>query len=94
MAAAKRAHKPALLDFYADWCLPCKEMELKTFDARGRARARALQLVKVDCTNDDDPAVAAAKKRWGAATLPTLVLLGADGKVVAASTTSSSRKSC
>jgi len=79
---ARALHKPALLDFYADWCLPCKELELKTFSRAEVARALArFTLVKVNCTTDDDPAVAAAKKRWGADTLPTLVLLDADGKV-------------
>ena len=41
------ASSPALLDFYADWCLPCKELELKTFSSpRWRAccqRSRARQ---------------------------------------------------
>jgi len=82
IAAARAQHKPALLDFYADWCLPCKELELKTFSRAEVAHALArFTLVKVNCTTDDDPAVAAAKKRWGADTLPTLVLLDADGKV-------------
>ena len=79
---ARAQHRPALLDFYADWCLPCKELERKTFSRAEVARALGrFTLVKVNCTTDDDPAVAAAKKRWGADTLPTLVLLDADGKV-------------
>ena len=83
VAARSAAHKPALLDFYADWCLPCKEMELKTFDKAEVARELGrFTLVKVDTTHDDDPAVIDAKKRYGADTLPTVVLLDADGKVV------------
>ena len=82
LKVARALHRPALLDFYADWCLPCKELERKTFSRAEVARALGrFTLVKVDCTTDDDPAVAAAKKRWGAATLPTIVLLDGNGKV-------------
>jgi thiol:disulfide interchange protein DsbD len=79
---ARAHHRPALLDFYADWCLPCKELELKTFSRAEVAHALGrFTLVKVNCTTDDDPAVAAAKKRWGADTLPTLVLLDSNGNI-------------
>jgi thiol:disulfide interchange protein DsbD len=79
---AQAEHRPALLDFYADWCLPCKELELKTFSRAEVAKQLArFTLVKVNCTSDDDPAVTAAKQRWHADTLPTLVVVGADGKV-------------
>jgi thiol:disulfide interchange protein DsbD len=79
---AQALHQPALLDFYADWCIPCKELDRNTFGRPEVAEALArFTLVKVDCTHDDDPAVAAAKERWKAETLPTLVLLGTDGKV-------------
>jgi thiol:disulfide interchange protein DsbD len=82
LRVARALHRPVLLDFYADWCLPCKELELKTFSRTEVARAlERFTLVKVNCTTDDDPAVSAAKKRWGAETLPTLVLVDADGKV-------------
>jgi thiol:disulfide interchange protein DsbD len=74
-------HKPALFDFYADWCLPCKELELKTFsDPRVKAALAGFTLVKVNCTQDDDPAVIEAKRRHHAATLPTLSILDADGR--------------
>jgi len=83
VAAAKSAHKPALLDFYADWCLPCKEMELKTFEnPEVASELERYQLVKVDMTSDDDPNVVAVRERYQATTLPTLVLLDSDGKVV------------
>jgi thiol:disulfide interchange protein DsbD len=82
IAQAKAKHTAALLDFYADWCLPCKELELKTFSRADVARALSnLTLVKVNATTDDDPEVAAAKERYGAATLPTLVLVDENGKV-------------
>ncbi len=82
LADARARHAPALLDFYADWCLPCKELELKTFSNPDVARELArYSLAKVDCTTDDDPAVVATKQRFGAATLPTLVLLKPDGQV-------------
>jgi thioredoxin:protein disulfide reductase len=82
LAQAQDRRTPALLDFYADWCLPCKELELKTFSHPEVARElKRFTLAKVDCTTDDDPAVIAAKRRYGADTLPTLVLMGSDGKV-------------
>ena len=44
LAAAKAAGKPAMLDFYADWCVSCKEMEKFTFsETRGAERARGLR---------------------------------------------------
>jgi thioredoxin:protein disulfide reductase len=81
MAAAKAAHKPALLDFYADWCIPCKEMDVKTFDKVADELQR-FQLVKVDCTNDDDPIVVDTVKRYDAQTRPTIIVVDSDGKIV------------
>jgi thioredoxin:protein disulfide reductase len=82
IAVAKKEHKLALLDFYADWCLPCKELELKTFSRADVARVLSkFTLVKVNTTSDDDPEVAAVKARYGADTLPTIVVVDESGKV-------------
>ncbi|HEU4851238.1 MAG TPA: protein-disulfide reductase DsbD [Telluria sp.] len=46
--------RPAMLDFYADWCVSCKEMEKLTFtDERVRARMRQAVLLQVDVTAND-----------------------------------------
>ena len=52
--------RPVMLDFYADWCVSCKEMEAFTFvDPRVIQRMNQMLLLKVDVTanNADDRAL-------------------------------------
>jgi thiol:disulfide interchange protein DsbD len=54
------AGRTVMLDFYADWCVSCKEMERYTFsDERVRARFRDMVLLQADVTanNADDAAL-------------------------------------
>jgi thioredoxin:protein disulfide reductase len=51
----KTAGKPAMLDFYADWCVSCKEMEAFTFsDPRVRAKLDGMLLLQADVTANND----------------------------------------
>ncbi|MDB5853570.1 MAG: protein-disulfide reductase DsbD [Herminiimonas sp.] len=59
-ALAQAPGKTTLLDFYADWCVSCKEMEKFTFsDPMVRARLNDMQLLQADVTanSDDDKAL-------------------------------------
>ncbi|CCD39043.1 Cytochrome c-type biogenesis protein DsbD,protein-disulfide reductase [Candidatus Paraburkholderia kirkii UZHbot1] len=50
-SAIRSAAWPAMLDFYADWCVSCKEMEKLTFsDAHVQARLAQLNLLRADVT--------------------------------------------
>ena len=60
VAILAKTTRPVMLDFYADWCVSCKEMEAFTFvDARVAQRMGQLLLLQVDVTanNTDDRAL-------------------------------------
>ncbi len=55
VATAQAAGKTVMFDFYADWCVSCKEMEKYTFtDAAVRAALADVVLLKADVTANDD----------------------------------------
>jgi len=62
-----------VLDFYADWCLPCKELDKLTFsESRVAPRLGQMALYKVDLTSST-PATDALRARYRIAGVPTIV---------------------
>jgi len=79
-AITASAGKPVLLDFYADWCVSCKELETDTFtDPQVAAKLRSMTLLRADVTANN-AADQALLKRFGLFGPPGLILFGADGK--------------
>jgi len=74
--------KPVMLDFYADWCVSCKEMEKFTFaDPAVAAKLKEFTLLQADVTanNADDKALL---KRFGLFGPPGIIFFK-DGKEIA-----------
>jgi thioredoxin:protein disulfide reductase len=86
IAHARSTGKPLLVDFQADWCLPCKELEVNVFAHPDVAPVLGgFTLLKVDVTREDeDESLGELKKKYGVETLPAVRLLGPDGRVVGA----------
>ena len=79
LEAARAAGRPAMLDFYADWCVSCKEMEHRTFTDPGVQDALAkATLLQADVTANDE-ADQALLQRFGILGPPTIVFFGPDG---------------
>jgi len=71
--AAISSGQPMGLDFYADWCIPCKELDKKTFSHPEVAqRLAAFARFKVDLTRNT-PENGAIRERFQALGVPTIV---------------------
>jgi thiol:disulfide interchange protein DsbD len=79
-AKVMAAGQPVMLDFYADWCVSCKEMERFTFsDPAVQAKLAGFKLLKADVTanNADDKALLA---RFGLFGPPGILFFDKTGK--------------
>ena len=80
LVAAAADGKTTMLDFYADWCVSCKEMEAYTFTDAGVQTALAnTVLLQADVTKNDE-ADQALLQHFGVFGPPTIIFFGTDGQ--------------
>jgi thiol:disulfide interchange protein DsbD len=78
----KAPGKPVMLDFYADWCVSCKEMEAFTFsDPKVRAQLDGMLLLQADVTAHND-AHRALLKRFSLFGPPGIIFFDAQGREI------------
>ena len=84
LAAAQESGKPVMVDFYADWCAACKELDLYTWsDPKVQAELRRFVVVKVDMTRPS-PHDAHYKSTYGIVGLPVVAFHDSQGRLLAA----------
>jgi thiol:disulfide interchange protein DsbD len=80
---ARLANKPVIMDFYADWCIPCLELDRLTFtDSKVIAATEDFVKLKVDLTHFNSSESEALRQQFNISGVPTIVFLGRDGEEV------------
>jgi thiol:disulfide interchange protein DsbD len=82
LAEARAAHRPVMIDFFAEWCAACKELDRETYPSPEVVAAGARFVrIKADGTNATDP-MDALYQRFGVNGLPTVAFVSSDGTIL------------
>jgi thiol:disulfide interchange protein DsbD len=80
LAEAALAGRPVFIDSFADWCIPCKELDKLTFSRpEVIAASREFVMLKADLTSNKDAGVKEFYKKYRIKGVPTLIFLKSDG---------------
>ena len=80
---AVKTKRPVVLDFYADWCIPCHELDQFTYsDPKVIKGLDRFVRLKVDLTSPDDPETETIIEKFGIAGVPAILFLDAAGQEV------------
>ena len=80
LAEARDNNQPVVMDFYADWCIPCLELDRNTFtNAEVIDGTKDVRRIKVDLTHFDSPEAEQLRKQFDIAGVPTVVFMRGDG---------------
>ncbi len=83
LQSARSEHQPVMLDFYADWCIACKEMDHYTFNnPQVKKQLRPFRLLRANVTKDNFQA-RELQKHFQVVAPPTILFFGPDGKEIA-----------
>ena len=75
--------KGAIIDFYADWCIPCKELDALTFsDANVIEESKKFITLKADMTKSLAPEVSALRDKYKIVGVPTVLILNSKGEEI------------
>ncbi len=75
--------QPVVIDFYADWCLPCKELDAITFtDKNVIEESKRFRRYKVDLTSTGSDQTQLAIKKYSIVGVPTIILFDSNGNEV------------
>ncbi len=75
--------KPIFIDFFADWCAPCKELDDKTFSTPEIIqRSSQFRMFKVDLTSADNAQAKGLREKYQIRGVPTLMFLFPDGREI------------
>lgn len=81
--SAVNSGKPVIIDFYADWCIPCKEMDKITFTDPAVVRlSEQFHLLKVDLTSAASPEVIRLKDRFNIKGVPSILFIDKNGREI------------
>jgi thiol:disulfide interchange protein DsbD len=79
LAAAQKEGRPVVIDVFADWCIPCKELDKRTFtDDDVKSEATRFVALKLNLTIRDSEADRAYKK-FNIKGVPTVIFLDSSG---------------